>query len=333
MANKITLAISIIVIFGMSLIISIPIFIISTTLAPYGKIEESIPFYYKPNNSSFMKELNINTDIGEVEIGYTYEPVDYSTRVELNLEMLGSGLAEKSYFDYFDIVWQNTSGIVNFTMQLKASIDHAEVLSLIKNVNITVTLKADVICDVNTLISFQGSVDITVPWRLSIGNILVNVSKGNINYYFSNCIIEGGITGITQETGNIKLKMNDVEYKKNSLWALTTDIGNIVIEINQHITMGENITGTITTNIGNYRLAYLDSNVDVGAHFILCPNPNDAQFQQQLTQIVGFEEPDLVVVDGNDIYTLKSNDYPTLNNYNLSFSLPNGYYDLNIQNI
>lgn len=333
MANKITLAISIIIIFGMSLIISIPIFIISTTLAPYGKIEESIPFYYKPSNSSFMKELNINTDIGEIEIGYIYEPVDYSARVELNLEMLGLGLAEKSYFDYFNIVWENNSSIVNFTMELKASIDHAKVLSIIKSVYIIVTLKADVFCDISVIVNIEGGVKITVPYFHSIGDILSNVTKGDINFYFSNCILEGEITGIVQETGNIKLETNNVEYKKNSLWTFTTDIGNIVIEINQHITMGANVTGTVVTHIGNYRLAYLDSKVDVGAHFILCPNPNDAQFQQQLTQIVGFEEPDLVVVDGIDIYTLNSNDYPALNNYNLSFSLPNGYYDLDIQNI
>ncbi|MFX1292488.1 MAG: hypothetical protein ACFFAG_16210 [Promethearchaeota archaeon] len=332
MAHKSIKKIIIMVIVCFSLIFTLPIVILSTTLSPYGKIIKSIRFDYKPSSSSFMEELNINADLGNIEIKYITEPVDYCVRIKMNIEMIGSNLAGKSYFDYFNIVWQNTSGIVNFTMKLKTNIDHVEVLSVIKNVNITVALKADVICDINALIYFQGNVGITVPWRFTIGNILINISKGDINYYFSNCIIEGEITGIVQETGSIKLETNNVEYKNNSLWTLTAEIGNIVIEINQDKTMGANITGTVVTNIGNYRLVYLDNNVDVGAQFILCANQDDVPFHQKLTEIVGFEEPVLNVVDGIDVYTLNSNDYPTLNNYNLSFSLPNGYYDIDLQN-
>ncbi|MFW9827956.1 MAG: hypothetical protein ACFFEY_10205 [Candidatus Thorarchaeota archaeon] len=332
MANKAITAIIIMLIICFSLIISTPMVIISTILSPYGRIVEKIPFSYKPTSPSIMDELNINVDLGDIEIKYITEPVDYCTKIDVKIEMVGPGLAEKSYYDYFNIVWENTSGRVNFTISLKAGINQAEVLSVVKNINITVALKANVICDINVFTFIQGSVDISVPWSFSVGKILVNVSKGNINYYFSDCIIEGTIIGIVQEVGNIELKMNDVEYEKNGLWTFSADIGNIVIEINQDKTTIANISGTIGTNIGNYGLAYLDNNVDVGAHFILWVNPDDITFHQRITEIVGFEEPNLDVVDGIDVYTIISNDYPALYNYNLSFSLPNGYYNIDLQN-
>ncbi|MFX1346113.1 MAG: hypothetical protein ACFFBC_08060 [Promethearchaeota archaeon] len=332
MAYKVIKVIIIMVVVCFSLIFSVPIVILSTILSPYGKIIKSIPFYYKPSNPSFMEELNINMDLGNIEIKYINEPVDYCAKLEMNIEMIGSNLAGKSCFDYFNIVWQNTSSIVNFTMDLKENIDQVEVLSLIESLNITVTLNANVICDISVILNIEGSAKITVPFGISVGNVLTNVSKGNIYYDLYYCIIEGEIIGIVKETGNIKLKTSEVEYMNDSLWAFTANIGNIIIEINQFKTMGANITGTVGTNIGNYRLIYLDNNVNVGAHFVLSANQNDVPFHQRLTEIVGFEEPILDVVDGIDIYTLNSNEYPTLNNYNLSFSLPNGYYDIDLQN-
>ncbi|MFX0181375.1 MAG: hypothetical protein ACFE78_14425, partial [Candidatus Hodarchaeota archaeon] len=267
MANKITLAISIIVIFGMSLIISIPIFIISTTLAPYGIIEESIPFYYNPSNSSFMKELNINTDIGEIEIRYIYEPVDYSARIELNVGMLGSGLAEKSYSDYFDIVWENASSFVNFTVEFKAGIDQDELLSLITNFDLIVALKAEVICDINVIVNVQGVVNIVVPWGISIGSILTNISQGYIQFDLSNCIVDGNITGFIQKEGDLELKSYNVQYIHNNTWSLNTRVGDIVLEIIQYIDINGNISGTITHEQGYISFTYQDNRMNNGAYF------------------------------------------------------------------
>jgi hypothetical protein len=332
MTNKAIKLIIIIVIICFSLIFSLPIVILSTTLAPYGKIFRSISFYYEPLNPSFMKELNINADLGNIDINYIAEPVGYCAKLDMNIEMIGSDLAGKSYIDYLDIIWENSSGIINFTLKLKENIDQAKILSLIKDIYIKITINANVICDISVILNIEGSVDVKVPWRISIGDILVNISKGEINYYFSNCIIAGEITGIIEDLGSIIIEMNDVEYINNSLWTLNANLGNVAIEINQHNTMGANVTGTIGTNIGNYRLAYLDNNVDVGAQFILFANQNDVPLHQKLTEIVGFDEPELDVVDGIDIYKLNSNDYPALNNYNLSFNLPYGNYDIDLQN-
>jgi hypothetical protein len=323
MANKITLAISIVVIFGMTLIISIPIFIISTTLAPYGIIEESIPFYYNPSNSSFMKELNINTDIGEIEISYIYEPVVYSVKVELNLEMLGSGLAEKSYFDYFNVIWENISGFVNFTLEFKADIDQEELLSLITNVDIIVALKAEIICDINVIVNVQGGVNIIVPWGVSIGSILTNISRGDIQFDLSDCIVDGNITGIIQIEGDLELKSNNVQYIHNNTWSLNTRVGDIVLEIIQYIDINGNISGTITHEQGYISFTYQDNRMNNGAYFTVYYYEADLTLSNEIDESVGFYKDHS---DEQPIVYLWCYDYPSKNNYNLLFNNSNGLY-------
>ncbi|MGB5910796.1 MAG: hypothetical protein WBH31_06335 [Promethearchaeia archaeon] len=323
MANKITLVITIIIIFGMSLIISIPIFIISTTLAPYGIIEESIPFYYNPSNSSFMKELNINTDIGEIEIRYTYEPVDYSARVELNIGMIGSGLAEKSYSDYFNVVWENASGSVNFTVEFKASIDQNELLSLINYFDINVALKAEVICDINVIVNVQGGVNIVVPWGISIGSILTNISNGDIQFDLSNCIVDGNITGFIQIEGDLELISNNVQYIHNNAWSLNTRVGDIVLEIIQNVDINGNISGTITHEQGYISFKYQDNRMNNGAYFTVYYYEADLTLSNEIDESVGFYSDHS---DEQPIVYLWCYDYPSKNNYNLLFNNSNGLY-------
>ncbi|MFX1495497.1 MAG: hypothetical protein ACFFBZ_14530 [Promethearchaeota archaeon] len=326
MANKTGIVIIIIVVFGIALIISIPALIISTTLSPYGIIDESIPFYYNPGNSSFMESLNINADVGEIDVKYITEPVDYSAKVEMDIEMLGLGLAGKTYLDYFNILWQNTSGLVNLTVELKMGINYVEVLSLIKNVNIAVSLKSDVTCDINIIVNVEGGVKITVPSFHSIGNILTNIMKGDIQYDFIYCILEGNVTGIIQDTGDIKIKSYDVEYMQNSMWSIYTNNGDILIEIYQNKATNANITGIIATVTGNYLFVYRDHTADVGAYFILHVHPDDYAINQKITEIIGFAYIVLPVND-TDVYHITSDDYPSQYNYNWLFNFPFGIYE------
>lgn len=333
MAEKGINAIILITIFGIALIFSVPIFIISNSLSSYGIIEESIPFNYTPSNSSFLKMLSIDTDLGEIEIKFLSDPVDYSAKIDINIQMIGKGLAGKSYYDYFKIVWQNTSGLVNLTMELNAGINHVEVLSLIKNINIIVSLNADVICDISVIVNIEGDVKITVPFLHSIGNILTNVKKGNIQYDFIYCILKGNITGIIQDTGDIKIKSYNVEYTQNIMWSLYTNIGDIFIEIYQNKATNANVTGIIATVTGNYLFIYRDSTSDVGAYFILHVNPDDYAINQKINEIVGFKYY-VSVVNGTDVYHITSDDYATHYNYIWVFNFPIGIFeDLELQNI
>ena len=72
MTNKNIVTIFISVIIGFSLIISIPVVILSAGFSPYVTIEDSPdPFIYNSQNSSGIHKLNLNVDVGDVKIQYT----------------------------------------------------------------------------------------------------------------------------------------------------------------------------------------------------------------------------------------------------------------------
>jgi len=326
MAKKIIIIVSILATLGFSLAIAFPIVIFSTVLKPYGEIDEKISFYCTQNNISAIDELNLNIDAGNIQINYIDPLIDYAMKIDVKVEMIGSGLAGKSYFDYFNIVWQNTSGSVNFTMRVKAGITQTEILSLIKNVIIIVTLNANVFCDISVNVNVQGDIKITVPWGISVGQIFANVSRGDIQFDFYNCIIDGNLTGLVQKESDLELKSYDVEFTQNSMWSLSTNTGDILIEIDQNKAMNANITGIIATHTGNYLLTYRDSTTEVGAYFILHVNPEDFGINQKITEIVGFEYY-VSAVNGTDVYHITSDDYPTQYNYDLLFNFPIGTYE------
>ena len=87
MGNKGLVAIILIFIIGISLVISIPILIFSSALLPYAKINQTINYFYKSSESSEIEILNLNIDVGNIEISYVYPPVDFDVMVKINFEM------------------------------------------------------------------------------------------------------------------------------------------------------------------------------------------------------------------------------------------------------
>ena len=314
MASRARTSIAVMLTICFSLIISIPIIILSTTLSNYGIINESIQFSYNPTNSSIMKNLNINTDLGEIEIGYVEAPIDYCVKLEVNIEMKGLGLSGKSYFDYFKIMWQNADGLVNFSMELKAGIDQVEVLSLIKNISITVILKADLICDINVNVNIEGSIKIRVPYAVTTGEIFTTLSKGNIQYDFSYCNVQGNVTGIVN-SGEISFLTNHIQYTKNSKLTFINYFGYTSIEILQNCEIGANITGTALTKTGIVKIKYRDESPNVGARFTLY---NKTTFGNEVeTKWIGFNRT-ILPFNAGQMFT--SYDYPTQNNYNFTIN-------------
>lgn len=315
--NKTTIVILILVIFGFSLIITIPIFIISYNLSNYGIIDENLTFIYAPSSPSTVDELNINIDIGNVEIRYIYPPFDYYAKLKVDIEMMGKGIVEKSYLDFFDISWENESSLVNFNLLLKSGINPIEILPLIKNITIIVELNAEIIYDLRTDID-QGNFEISVPWGATISNLLVNITYGNILYYLNQCTIEGNITGSTQK-GILELKTFNAQYNRNSVWTLSTYDGNMDIEIYQYEDMGANISGKVSIFArGVLFFSYEDDKPSIGALFSLNPSPDYIPPENYNGFNLGFPSVEVAV--------LTSYDFPAKNFYNLSLFVDNEGY-------
>jgi hypothetical protein len=305
------------------LIITIPIAILLNTLLPYGNIYYSEE-YYSYQDPANIKALNIDVNIGNVEINYIPHPIDFSVQIDVEFELDGQYFENEGFSNFFEIDWQNTGKILNFSIQIKEGKHLEKILSQIRIMNIKISLKADLNCDIKVLV-LNGNVALESIYGTNIGNVSTNIYYGNIQYGFSHCYLNGNILAQTQE-GNIELDLFECEYFRNSLWRISTEIGNVVVNIVHKNNLGSNVTGIISTIVGNYRISYEDYTTEVGALFVFEVNQNDMSIHQQLIEIIGFDYY-LTPMNGTDVYYIYSDDFPAISNYNLTFSIPVGVYE------
>ena len=271
MANKNIIAFTTIAIIIFSFILTVPITIISFGLSSYDIIHESISYEYAPQSSSSIEQLNINADIGNIEIMYIDPPVNYFAKINVNIEMAGSGLAGKNYDDYFNITEGDiTSMPVNFSITLFSNITKAVADSLIKDVSIIVTLRKGIIFDIMVKAE-ESNVDLLVPFGVSVNNIIVNVTNGEILYEFNQCTIGGNITGIIYgDVDNLlEIQSYNVQYTRNSVWFFTIEQGDLNLNISQYEELGANVTGNVVMDDGDLIFSYNDNSANVGARFAL----------------------------------------------------------------
>jgi hypothetical protein len=328
MAIKRNIPLVIIIIVGFSLIITIPIFTLSINLSDYDTYEDSLSIMHFPSNASEIQSLNVYSEIGDVVINY-FEPgpnLPHAAILEVNFMMSGKTLSNKDYSDYFIIVNETQASQFNFKMNFRTDIDKIKAMSLINQIDIIVILRADIVFDVN-ISTVEGNVDVSVPYMISIRNLKVNTSKGDLFYDFNNCIFKGNVSGKTEE-GDLRLINNDVKCVRNVIWNLTVQNGDFDLEIDQNKEIGANITATMVIPEGRLKLNYFDDSGEVGAIFIfplfslpVIPPPHS-----------GFETDVFNVGVGIFGHLYKTIGFPAISNFNFKFNLTNEDYDLNIFN-
>ena len=295
-------------------IVAIPIGVISINLSSYGKIYKSLSYEYLPDEPSAVESLNLNVDFGNIIINYIDPPVNYFVKIDLNIEMAGAGLAGKDYLDYFSIDEGDTSSTpINFTMRLLPGVTESEVESLIKDVSVIVTIQKGIVFDISAKVS-NGDFKIAVPFKVQINNIEVNNTIGKISYDLQNCIVGGNITGTTKQ-GDVILKSEDILYIRNSVWYLKSIQDNVLIDIDQSIDMGGNVTGYMESQEKYVTIIYDDYSYNVGAWFKLVNHtsgiPDDVNH---------YYNPDgwdwNTSLDSG--YEIMSKDFPAKNNFYVS---------------
>ncbi|MFX1557006.1 MAG: hypothetical protein ACFFC9_07115 [Promethearchaeota archaeon] len=318
--HRSTLFIVLITILAFIILITIPITVLFDNFTNYGKIEESLSFYYSPEVPSLTDELKINTDIGNIEIIYATVPTDYPVSIEVNINVAGLNIADKSYLDYFDIVWNETStpATFNFTIKSNKWLEASNWFS--RNINIFVILRAEIVFNV-TASSNEGNIKTEIPFGVSIENLITKSMSGNIKLDFDRCILAGNITGTTN-TGNITLNSYNVEYIRNSSWIIDNDRGNTLFDITQYDEMGANITVKGITNTGFINVTYEDYTPNVGA-FVKLYNYTSIPPYSCIWEGFNYNTP----LSGHEFI---SYDFPAINFYNITLYQIDGNYVWNL---
>lgn len=305
------------------LIITVPIIIISYALLPYNIIYYSKE-YHSYQDPTTVDLLNIDIDIGNVKVNFIPSVADFSVNIDIEFELKGIILEGASFSDFFEIKWHDVGNILNFSMHIRDRINLETLISQTSIKNINISLQASLSCDINVSVQ-NGDVTLETVNGITLGSISANLIRGNIQFRILYCYINGNITAKIQN-GNLQLELCNCEYLKNLSWLLSTEKGNVIVNLEHKNNIVSNITGTFSTHIGNYRISYIDHTTEVGALLILEVNQNDTAIHQQLFEIIGFDF-NQTSVSGNDVYHVFSDDFPTKSNYHLNFTMPVGVYE------
>ncbi|MFX1573774.1 MAG: hypothetical protein ACFFB0_13575 [Promethearchaeota archaeon] len=314
MVNKRIVAIILVLIFGFSMTISIPIIILSAGFSPLVTIVETIRFEDTKYNSSAVEELNLIADVGNIKIQYITLPVEYCAMIEVNFDMVGYNLFGRTSSYYFNFP-ENKSFNNLFNLELQSDTDWFDTSKWIKqNVSIVVSINSNILFNINTTIREEGDVNIYVSGGTIINNIDVNIKTGDIVYDLIFCSMRGNIIG-NVDSGDITLKANNVKYTQNNIWNLTNNKGKIALDIIQTRLMGANLTGTGESNSGKIILKYRDYSSDIGAIFKFY-NSSEVDWHTLDNVWRDFNGP---IPLGHNGAIFKSYDFPNNFNYDFSF--------------
>jgi hypothetical protein len=305
------------VIIGFSLIIAIPIGVLSDNLSTYDIYDNSYSYEYNPDVPSAIESLNLNIELGNVEIKYVDPPVDYYAKIDVYIKMLGPGLAGKDCFDFFVINEGNlTYSPFDFSLELQPGLTSYEINSLIKNVSIIVSLSKTIIFNISA-IGINGNIELTVPYNVQVNNINTQITSGDILFDLRNCILEGNIIGMGLLQSNIEIRSYNVKCTRDNIWYLYTNNGDLIFNISQSDEMGANITaiGELNEFEAEAIINYNDFSPNVGLNVTL--NQWD-DFYPQGVYAIGFPDATVLNTIPNRTTVFTSFDYPAQNNFNIS---------------
>ncbi len=212
-------------------------------------------YYYKPETSSPIERININCDIGSIHIKYNTTPTDYYAQIDLDIKIKGILVDGKSFQDFFyPIVWQNQSTqIISFVLDAKASTWLT--FSISQRVKINLTLRTDVIYDINTLTS-TGSISMDIPNNSILNNTKLSTSTGSLSLTAAKDTTFLGNVEISTSTGSVSLYAKQVNFT-HSLGAFTST-GSLSLNFSKCF-IGKNLVGTVSTgsiSFNSYNMKY-----------------------------------------------------------------------------
>ena len=200
-------------------------------------------YYYKPETPSQIERININSDIGTIQVKYNETPTDYYAQIDLDIQIKEILVEGKSFNDFFhDIIWQNESGqVISFILDAKASTWLTGSIS--NRVKINLTLRTDVIYDINTQTS-TGSISMVTPSNSILNNTKISTSTGSVSLNAGNNTTFLGDVEISTSTGSAALNAIHTNFTHDLV--ISTSTGSLSLSFS-NCAIGKRFIGTVST--------------------------------------------------------------------------------------
>lgn len=214
----------------------------------WDTFEYSNTYYYEPSVPSPIEKVSFSSDVGKILINYNKTPTDSFVKLDLDIKIRGAFVEGKTFSDFFNpIVWLNESvPVVTFSITNKPW----GLFALSQNITIDVTLRTDVVYDINAL-SSTGSVSLNIPENVAINNSILEASTGSISFITAKNVTFLGDVKVETSTGSIAVFAKHNEFNQGI--SAITSTGSIVLNLTNCI-IGNDILGKVSTGSITLRL-------------------------------------------------------------------------------
>jgi hypothetical protein len=260
---------NIILIFIAALIVGGGLGFIITGVATSGTIEESFSFYYEGTPST-IEDLNLNCDIGRIDIQYNTSATQYLVEVNVDLKVSGLFVAGRKYVNYFTPAsewWENTTSPTSFDLKVVpgAWFDPSHWFSSY-DIEVVITLRTDVVYNLEATTG-TGAIELNSAENVTLDGITMNSGTGKVSLNFLNNTMIQAAVDIETGTGDISLYGMGTNFTQG----VATDAGTGAIDLNfTKSIMGGNIlanTGTGGITLKTYYMEFTSNsnwNIDTG---------------------------------------------------------------------
>lgn len=222
----------------------------------WGEYNYSNSYYYDPQiPPSGIEEVSFTSDIGSIHINYNTTPTNNYVEIDLDIKIKGAFVAGKSFSDFFKtIIWVNNS-ISTTTFSLEKKPSTWFLFPLLQRINISITLRTDIIYDISALVS-TGSVEMNIPEDVLLNSTDIETSTGSVYVQAEDNIIFYGNLDLTASTGSIDLFAKGTNFTHGFRTIAST--GSINLNFTSCI-IGEDIKGRVSTGsitLKSYNVIY-----------------------------------------------------------------------------
>ncbi|NHJ24504.1 MAG: hypothetical protein EAX89_08015 [Candidatus Lokiarchaeota archaeon] len=243
-----------------------------TGFATAGVIEYDYNISYDPSSPNPIEDLKINADIGKIFVQYNSSATSHYASIDVSIKVSGLFMAGKSYTDFFKASsdWWDES-TKTFTLEVLPEVwfDPSHWFSSY-NINITVTLRTDVVYDLLAS-SSTGSIEMYVPENVVLNRTLLYSSTGSVSMEATNVTFDGqvsldtstgsvsmdatngifnGLVSMTTSTGSSSIFATGTDFMEG--YYAKTSTGSLTLNFTSCL-MGDNIDGLVSTGSIAYR--------------------------------------------------------------------------------
>ncbi|MBY8991719.1 MAG: hypothetical protein KGD58_13305 [Candidatus Lokiarchaeota archaeon] len=222
----------------------------------WGEYKYTDTYYYDPQlPPSGIEEVSFSSDIGGIVINYNTTPTNNYVKIDLDIKLKGAFVNGKSFSDFFrPIIWINDS-ISTTTFSLEKKPSTWFLFPLIQKINISITLRTDIIYDISALTS-TGSVEMNIAENVILNSTNLATSTGSVYVQAENNSILFGDLDLRVSTGSINLFAKGVNFSYG--FKAVTSTGSLNLNLTNCI-IGEDIKGKASTGgitLKSYNVQY-----------------------------------------------------------------------------